>query len=233
MSQTEGCGLANSQIDALLAVKYQYGNIAGFKETYTIYGDDLETFRTKFWVYTDGGGKAYPFVENGSYTNRKRANWKLFSEGVYIDSSGNVISQGGDILSKAEEIHTYMETNRYIYGHANGGGTPEGMRSQRQANCISFVTWVYCEAGYIDEIYISCSDFEARGINGKYAGRFQKITNYSDLQPGDIMYFNGHAEIYAGDGKTYNAGATSAIQNDAPGYGVRSSEFRYGYRIKE
>lgn len=234
VKQTKELGLANHQIDALLAVKYQYGNIAGVKEAWILSdnGKDLEKFKESFWVNTQGGGTAYPFVENGSYNNRKRANWKLFSEGIYTDSSGRVLYQGGDIMAKAEEIHTWMEQNSYIYGHANGGGTPEGMRNQRQVNCISFVTWVYCEAGYIDEIYTSCSNFESQGINGKYAGKFKKVTNYNDLQPGDIMYFDGHAEIYVGPNQSYNAGTTRAIQGDGYGWGVDISKFKYGFTVK-
>lgn len=217
---TKGYNLTNYQVDALLAVRYQYGNIDGFRFTYT---EDLKKFKNEFWVNTARGGKAYPFAEGD---NRKAANWKLFSEGIYTDRNGRVIAtsaDGGDIISVAEQVHTYMEQNRYTYGHTDGG-TPEGMRNQRVANCISFVTWVYYEAGYMEDIYINCGTFETAVTRGKYAGKFEKITSYEALQPGDIMIFDDyqHAEIYAGDGYSYNAGTTNAIRGHDPKYRGRN-----------
>lgn len=56
------------------------------------------------------------------------------------------------------------------------------------------------------------------------------IENYSDLQPGDIVFMTvednstityngrtlkvGHVQIYAGDGTWYNAGSTERIQQN-------------------
>jgi len=244
-----GANLTNQQIDALVSIKYQYGNIAGFKEAYTAAGGDVtsETFKNSFWVYTGSGGKAYPFTTS-IYGGREQANWKLMTEGMYTDSNGDIIAtnsssggggsatslRGGTIMETAEKVHTYMEQHYYTYGHENGG-TPAGMKSQRTVNCISFVTWVYYEAGLIDRIYTSCGDFQDSGVYGRYKGKFVKINNYEDLEPGDIMYFgdHDHAEIYAGDGYSYNAGTTAAIQRDEPTYKGRyrgSLSFAYGYR---
>lgn len=236
---TSGYGLNDYQIDALTAIKYQYGNISGFKTAWTNANGNLEEFKETFWVTTASGGKTYPFMTN-KYNGREKANWKIFSEGIYTDSEGNEIKAGriGNIIDKAEEIHTYMENNGYTYGHTNGG-TPEGMRNQRKVNCISFVTWVYCEAGFIDEIYISCTNFENEINSGKYKDLFQKINSYEELQPGDIMYFgeSSHAEIYAGEGYSYNAGTTAAIQNDDPKYRGKyrldNNNFKCGYRLKQ
>lgn len=236
-----GITLSDTQIDALVSIKYQYGNIDGVNDAWIASnnGADLNKFKDAFWVSTSSGGRAYPFKTN-IYGGREQANWKLFSEGKYTDSNGNEIQMraagSGDIIDIAEKVHTYMEKNGYTYGHRNGG-TPEGMRNQRVANCISYVTWVYCEAGYIDEIYTQCTTFED-AIYGKYNGLFERIYSYDELQAGDIMYFGNsdHAEIYAGDGYSYNAGNPKAIKRDEPTYKGKYRDgmsFSYGYRIKQ
>ena len=48
-----------------------------------------------------------------------------------------------------------------------------------------------------------------------------KITNYDDLQPGDIVFMPGHVQIYAGKDSSgnslwYNAGSDNAIQKENP-----------------
>lgn len=54
------------------------------------------------------------------------------------------------------------------------------------------------------------------------------ITDESQLKPGDILSYSGHVEIYAGDGKVYNAGSGSAIRNASPSY--KSGSFQKAYR---
>ncbi len=215
---TSGYNLSDTQIDALTAVMYQYGNIDGFKTTYS---EDLTTFKNKFWVNTASGGKAKPFV-SGQPQKRADANWKLYSEGIYVDSNGKTISNlaSGDITTIAGTVHDYVRTNGYSYGHSSGirsaGGTVSvsKMTQQKEVNCISYCTWVYAQAGYIDEVWFACTDFNTAATSGKYKNKFVQINSYSDMQPGDIMFINNnsnysqssidHAEIYMGPGLSYN-----------------------------
>ena len=53
------------------------------------------------------------------------------------------------------------------------------------------------------------------------------ITDESELKPGDILSYNGHVEIYAGDGKIYNAGSGDAIRDAAPSNVYRGFEKAY------
>lgn len=191
----------------------------------------MNKFKETFWVNTSSGTRAYPF-KNGQPQKRAEANWKLFSEGIYTESNGNIIKQQTDILEQAEEIHTYLENNKYTYGHRYGG--IEYMRNIREVNCCSYVTWVYCEAGYIDEVYNSCSALK-RAIEGKYSDKFEYISSYEEFQPGDIMFCNGtsHVQIYAGDGYVYNTGSTEAIQRNNPYYQGKCFNSYFGYRLKK
>ncbi len=145
-----------------------------------------------------------------------------------------------NLINTARDVHNWISSNYYTYGHSGKYSQPQYMRNQREVNCISYVTWVFCEAGYVDKIYISCGDFE----NSANMANFDKITNPNDLQPGDIIYFayspgeHDHAEIYAGDGYTFNAGSTRAIQAQGPeNYGTLDRDngkmhFDYAYRLK-
>lgn len=253
--QKAGFNLPDNQIDALLAIKYQYGNIQGFNSTYTKYKNDMDTFKKEFWVRTYTGGKAYPFV-NGQPQARAKANWELFSKGIYRDNNGKQINSiaTGDIATVAKNVHDYISTNNYSYGHSvaiRGGSkkvTAKDMRNQsvKEVNCISYCTWVYCEAGYIDEVYFGCSGFDQAASRGKYKNKFIKITNYNQLQPGDIMMINengnnsttdiDHAEIYMGPNKAYNAGSTRAIRGTSTTQWsalLVNYHFVHGYRIKK
>jgi len=53
---------------------------------------------------------------------------------------------------------------------------------------------------------------------------FKKISNYSDLKAGDIVFMTrknstsrtGHVQIFAGNSKWYNTGSTGTIQDTSP-----------------
>lgn len=72
--------LTDYQIDALVMVKYQFGNIGNFAETYQQYGN-TDSLRQ----YTHNHNASwYYFRQNPSSGNgRAEATWKLFHEGVY------------------------------------------------------------------------------------------------------------------------------------------------------
>lgn len=90
-----GIQLSQNQIDALTAVKYQYGNIGNFVSAYIKYGD-TEEFRSAFTV---NGLK--PFLTGVESNGRASANWTLFHEGKYMTQTGEEIiaSVGGGTVS--------------------------------------------------------------------------------------------------------------------------------------
>lgn len=231
-----GISLEQSQRDALVAVCYQYGNIGNFAEAYRQYGN-TEALKTAF--KTASG--AQPF--NGS-TDRKNANWQLFYTGKYYTKEGKEISSG--ILGIADQIHKYMEQNNYSYcvygsnsyeecgrlGKSHALSTTfEESKSNKNTCCATYVSWVLQEAGYF-----TAADHTNGAItmsNKLRAKGWKVITNSSELQPGDIVYFGyGHVEIYAGDGKVYNAGSGSAIRGASPAKdnSIYSSSFTCGFR---
>ena len=73
--------LTETQIDALLMIVYQFGNIGNFTTTYKEYGN---TDALKQNTYSYGNKQWYYFRQNPSTGNgRAEATWKLFHEGIY------------------------------------------------------------------------------------------------------------------------------------------------------
>ena len=44
--------------------------------------------------------------------------------------------------------------------------------------------------------------------------RWEKITNWDDLQPGDVLVRETHVEFYEGNGYTLSAGSTEGIRSE-------------------
>lgn len=123
----------------------------------------------------------------------------------------------GDILGKAKEIIEYARSHGFTYG-APGKGIPE-LKNGKKLDCSSYVSWVLYECGYTQFKGHQHTSSEFYNNTMKW-----QTVKEKDLQPGDILAYNGHVEIYAGSGKIYNAGSTSAIKKDQPYKKSRSFE---------
>ena len=160
---------------------------------------------------------------------RRKSEWTLFQTGYY-DVLNKWHAEGGAIIEIADMIHKYMEENNYTYCVYGGNsyeecgkyGKTHGLNATFEASktgyhnscCATYVSWVLQEAGYI-------SDSEhldgANNLRSLLLSKgFKKIDNVSELQPGDILCYSGHIEIYAGDGTVYNAGSGNAIRSSSP-----------------
>lgn len=233
ISRAYNCGTAG-------AVSTLRGSLnMNFKDSYTEYWnqetDDLfeeknnnANFNHK--LYTEYMCK--PVTSKGEYMagleRRRKSEWVLFQTGYY-DVLMEWYTEGGTIIECAEAIHTYMEENNYtycVYGNNRCEECPQYRKScglnttfEKSKNgyhntcCATFVSWVLQEAGYItEEEHTNGADSLAKVLERKGWKRI----SYSDLEPGDILYYSGHIEIYAGDGTVYNAGSGSDIRNPAP-----------------
>lgn len=227
-----GITLEKWQRDALVSVAYKHGNIGNFADAYTQYGD-TEALRTAF--KTSKG--ATPFASN---TKRNESYWNLFHNGEYIGRNGDKITSG--ILDIAETIHAYMEENNYTYCvYFNNGyeecssknqcslaKTFEKSKTSKKSCCATYVSWVLQEAGYLteDEHKNSATKLRELLLNKGWI----KITSVADLQPGDVLCYDGHIEIYAGDSKVYNAGSGPIIRADAPSKKTGISSMMFALR---
>ena len=239
VSRAYNCGIAG-------AITYTRGSPAlNFVNSYNKYWnaetDDLYEERNNKADFNHTLYKQYMSVpvtaktENGpvyskGLENRRKSEWTLFQTGYY-DRIDKWYQEGGDIIAVADLIHKYMEENNYIYcvygsnsyeecgkfGKSHGlDSTFEKSKTGHQKTCCAtYVSWVLQETGHItasDHTNGATAMKDALVRNG-----WTKVNSVSELQPGDVLYYSyGHVEIYAGDGKVYNAGSGNAIRGASP-----------------
>lgn len=144
-------------------------------------------------------------------------------------------SFNGEFIEIAKACHDFLRENNYFYSSSANkerGGPPVGWEngardgtstgrgfplptdvlepeSKRYIDCSAYVTWVLMNAGAIGNVTYQ---YDSRTLLTNPMG-FQPVS-LSEIQPGDILVKAGHAEIYAGDGKSYSCGSTSSIRHD-------------------
>lgn len=186
-----------------------------------------------------------PNTSSGQVSNglirRRKSEWVLFQTGYY-DVLDEWHSDTGTIVETAKMIHEYMEQELYSYCVYGGNrneecskfGKSHGLNAtfeqsktgNKNACCATFVSWVLQETGYLSDAEHTDS---ANGLQDLLKSKgFITINNESELQSGDILCYDHHVEIYAGDNTIYNAGSGNAIRNASPQ--TRSRLFGYALR---
>lgn len=148
------------------------------------------------------------------------------------NSSTTNINGNGDILAAAEQVHSRYEKERWHYSASYNNDIASATNdSHHRTVCATFVASVLYVSGAIPEETINkyAYQFAHESYNGAKDGiegmlidnGWIKITNYDDLQPGDIVFMPGHVQIYAGKDSSgnslwYNAGSDDAIQRKNP-----------------
>ena len=92
--------------------------------------------------------------------------------------------------------------------------------------CATYVSSALYVAGYFTESEMNSFNYNSSNSLYNYLIRngWETIKNYSDMQPGDIVFMDNtgnkseinHVQIYAGNDLWYNAGSNDAIQGSAP-----------------
>lgn len=106
--------------------------------------------------------------------------------------------------------------------------------------CATYIGLSLWKAGLVDEEtinqynYNSCADLERMLTTSSYASQWQKITNPSELQEGDIVFISGHVYIYMNGGKCLdqNYCVITSRGEDYRGklLSAKTSTFRAAYR---
>ena len=143
----------------------------------------------------------------------------LFSNEVVVDNK---------ISLKAKEIHDYMRENNYGYctydnrcnheGECGLNATfEESKTGYHNTCCATYVSWVLQETGYITkQEHIDNNLNGANNLIRFLTEKGWKEVDKKDIQPGDILCYNGHIAIYGGRGKQYDAGHIDLIRKPAP-----------------
>lgn len=168
-------------------------------------------------------------------TLRRESEWTLFQTGHYyragIMDKWWSPSAGGSVLEGAEAIHTQYETESWTYYTELSGSTlywnniEKSMNNSRRSTCCAtFVGVALYYAGIFSEEEMNSFNYNSCGPSFNfYSQHGEVITNYDDLEAGDIVFFDyehdgglDHVEIYAGDDTWYGAGSTKSIRKDSP-----------------
>ena len=131
------------------------------------------------------------------------------------------ITGDGDILNTAKKLMDYAREHNMKYNNNVGKNIP--LDTSHIIDCSSYVSWVLYECGY--------ERFKGPQKSSSYflsnSMKWQQVKE-SELQPGDILAYGGHVEIYAGNNQIYSAGSDRAIQREQP-Y-KRTRKFQKAFR---
>lgn len=187
-------------------------------------------------------------TSTSSSTNEERAEILNKANGVESSTEEKVAltgSSGERIVAKAEEIHQYMEDNKYTYCVYGGNsyeecddfGKDHGLNTTFEESktgyhntcCATYVSWVLQETGYLSKSeHTNGADTLASTLRNK---GWTKVSA-NELEPGDVMVFSGHVQIYGDNAEIYNAGSGRSIRGDVTqNSGMKNC--KYGLRAPE
>lgn len=117
--------------------------------------------------------------------------------------------EASDFLEALSIVH-------HLYGHSGlkyqygGSGTLTNGDSVR-TDCSGYVSYALAYYGVFSHgtVYSSSNFYTAPGLTEVTSN----IHSEGDLQAGDILCYNGHVEVYAGNGKIYNWGGSSSAED--------------------
>lgn len=156
--------------------------------------------------------------------------------------NNNYYSNGGDIVEVGTEMMKYLIENKYLYYQGNWVPLEYDYEQTKTktVDCSSYVCWVLYRCGYTNMHF--GSDDKGWQLDTGYLPQyleksgFKKITSMSDLQAGDIVFYEGHVQIYVGknnngDKLFLSAGRTPYEQSTVSNpYITDNSNMYYAYR---
>lgn len=156
-------------------------------------------------------------------------------------AKGNV----SKLLSSAKEVTDYVKNNGFSYGDAPIN--PAMNHDAKLISCDRCVGWFLYKIGYTDQlkshglvVYDSSGERDLSTYLKNHD--FTKITNYSDIKAGDIMFVNpsssghpGHTFLLGnkvGNGiwERYDCGSNARVHSSQP-FKESVNNFMYAYRM--
>lgn len=213
---------ANYDLDiALQAYNFGGGYISFAKER----GGHSKENAVAFAKIYSGGKKHEPGNALGEYCYGDQNYVEHVKQYLTISEGSDDTSASGSakqILDKAKALHQKLEKN-------NAQWTTKVLPSYKNISkskyvcCANYVSAVLIDAGCMSESSYTASAAGLEAVLSK-SSKFQKITNFSKLQAGDIVFMTrpnsssgiGHVQIYAGNNKWYNTGSTESIRAASP-----------------
>lgn len=181
-------------------------------------------FSRRYYIYyTQQQLRQFSYAPNKTITRTSANEQEIFT---YVKGSSS------GILDAAYQVHSIMEQEGWTYsldGNLLGGyNIKKSLNNPNRVTCCA--TYVSCtlyQGGYLTES--EANSFSYHSANSLYTylkniKKWKEIKYYGELEAGDIVFMTsptsgsniGHVQIYAGDGKWYNAGSTNAIRRANP-----------------
>lgn len=179
--------------------------------------------------------------ENSSDYEKGEKNNNELSNTSTTAAKGNV----SKLLSSAKEVTDYVKNNGFSYGDAPIN--PAMNHDAKLVSCDRCVGWFLYKIGYTDQpkshglvVYDSSGERDLSTYLKNHG--FTKITNYSDIKAGDIMFVNpsssghpGHTFLLGnkvGNGiwERYDCGSNARVHSSQP-FKESVSNFMYAYRM--
>ena len=141
---------------------------------------------------------------------------------------GNLKSgSASNILDAADKVHKEQITWTYsVGGDLFWNNIEKSLNNPNKVTCCAtYVGTTLYVAGLFTESEMNSYNYNLASATSEFLASkgWTKITNYNDLQAGDIVFMTsgvksgiGHTQIYAGNGTWYNAGSTDAIRRESP-----------------
>lgn len=202
-------------------------------------------FGSPDWFYRETGKGNCGHASGSATTLQEYAEYSQYTTDQRISIAKNIFGTkafpstgngSGAILEKAEEIMQYMIKNNYDYVQGNVVPLEDNEKKNgKRVDCSSFVCWVLYRCGYTDAHsggHQLNTDSLPPYLENK---KFKKVTSLNDLKEGDIVFFPGHVQIYAGKNSSgtrqyINAGVAPKGQNLYQTY--EPTGFLYAYRAQ-
>lgn len=220
------------ELDKNSSTKYATWQFSGHETQYAIWknassASDINSATEAFCF-----GFERPNREKAALATRQKYANQIYNKykDATIPSTSTVTNQlsgnANNILESAKQIKEYIASHGYRYGGMQTN--VKDATKSRTVDCSSFVSWVLYNAGYTQFGGHQQTDGTFRTNSWK----FQEISK-SKVQPGDILVFAGHVEIFYsyanGTLKVYNAGSPDSVK--VPGITVSGHNFNQIQKI--
>ena len=191
--------------------KVQSGNVVGYvkSEKLVLGKDAIEKARAILTTaYPEKEIKTLSIEEidatfSVGETNEEEASRLAAEEAARVaEEQARIAAAKAASLAKGQEIVAYAKKfigNPYVWG---------GTSLTRGADCSGFVQSVYRHFG----VSLPRTSYSQERVG--------RSVSYSEIQPGDIVCYDGHVGIYAGDGKIVNA------IDEQRGIGISNATYR-------
>lgn len=117
------------------------------------------------------------------------------------------------LLQAAKDIYDYVKQDGgYDYSQPNRASNFEASKTNKFYDCSGFVSWCLQEVGIFPKNKMTYVQQELHILKENELKKYAHAGKPDKLEPGMIIVYSGHVNIYAGDGKYYDGGEHGGIK---------------------